>query len=68
MYLLQKIEELARTSSDTRGIIAAFVLENRNRLSDCSIEQIAQECFASKAAVVRFDNALGFNGGLDFYL
>ena len=67
MYLLQKIEELARTSSDTRGIIAAFVLENRNRLSDCSIEQIAQECFASKAAVVRFAKALGFNGWRDFY-
>ena len=67
MYLLQKIEDFTSICHDARGIIGQYVLEQRDRLKDASIDQVAAACHTSKPTVVRFAKALGFQGWREFH-
>lgn len=66
MYLSRRIEELVRTSNDTRHTIGEFVLAERSHLADYTISDIANATFTSKASVSRFAQALGFGGWREF--
>ena len=66
MYLVHRVEEIAVRSGDTRSAIGEFVLRERAHLSDYTIDDIAEACFASKASVTRFAKSLGYNGWRDF--
>lgn len=66
MYLIQKIEDLVRTSPDTRSLIGKLVLEERAGLSNWTITDVAEACHTSKTTVVRFAKALGYSGWREF--
>lgn len=66
MFLFQKIEELMMTYSDARRSIGAFVIQERANLYKYTINDVAENTFTSKATVVRFAKALGFDGWKEF--
>ncbi|MCC4045644.1 MurR/RpiR family transcriptional regulator [Enterococcus gallinarum] len=66
MNLLQRIEEYTVSPNSTKRGIAEFILENKYDIHKFSINQIAEQTFASKSSLVRFGKALGFAGWKDF--
>ena len=62
MKLLQKIEEYTILYTDSRAQIAEFLLQNKDKLNQYSMNDIAQQTFSSKATLVRFAKSLGFSG------
>lgn len=67
MTLTQRVEELAITyGSDTRRSIGEFVLRIKGKLGAYSTQQVAEETYTSKAALVRFAKALGYSGWREF--
>lgn len=68
MYLFQKIEEATIQYNDSKKVIATFLLENAERLSDFSMKEIAEETYTSKASLVRFAKKMGYKGWKDFII
>lgn len=67
MTLAQRVEELAIASgTDSKRVIGEFVLQKKSRFCDFTTQQIAQETYTSKSALVRFAKALGFSGWSEF--
>ncbi len=67
MTLAQRVEELTIASGgDSKRTIGEFVLEKKSRLCEFTTQQIAEETYTSKAALVRFAKALGFSGWREF--
>lgn len=66
MFLFQRIEEAMIKNNDAKANIAEFVLEERKELHKYTISQIAEHTYTSKATVVRFAKALGYEGWKDF--
>lgn len=62
MYLFQRIEELMITYQDTRKNIAEFILNERDKILNLSMQEIADYTYTSKATLVRFAKTLGFSG------
>ena len=67
MTLSQRVEELTETClNDSKRSIGEFVLREKGQIREYSTQQIAEQTYTSKAAVVRFAKALGFDGWKDF--
>lgn len=66
MYLFQRIEEVVFKESDAKRTIGEFILENRERLSRLSMEEIATKTFTSKSTLVRFAKHFGYSGWKEF--
>lgn len=66
MFLFQKIEELSVQNNSALSAIADYILEDRERILDKSLLDVAQEIYTSKASVVRFAKALDFSGWKEF--
>lgn len=66
MFLFQKIEEMMMTHKDARHAVGKFVLEQKDNLYKYIVNDIAEQTYTSKATVVRFAKALGFDGWKDF--
>ena len=67
MTLQQRVEELTMAyGSHSRKYIGEFILRKKSRLNEYSIQQIADETYTSKAALVRFAKSLGFGGWREF--
>lgn len=67
MTLAQRVEELVIVSGvGSKRVIGEFVLQKRSRLCDFTTQQIAQETYTSKSALVRFAKTLGFSGWSEF--
>lgn len=66
MFLFQKIEEMMMTHKDARHAVGKFVLEQKDNLYKYTVNDIAEQTYTSKATVVRFAKALGFDGWKDF--
>lgn len=66
MFLFQKIEEMMMTHKDARHAVGKFVLEQKDNLYKYTVNDIAGQTYTSKATVVRFAKALGFDGWKDF--
>lgn len=67
MTLAQRVEELTISSGgDSKRTIGEFVLQKKGRLCEFTTQQIANETYTSKAALVRFAKALGFSGWREF--
>lgn len=66
MLLFQRIEELSYQYTDARRTIGEFVLNEKSRIEDYSMQEIADRTFTSKSSLVRFAKALGFSGWKEF--
>lgn len=66
MYLFQKIEEVSIQYADARKNIAEFLLNERSRVKNYSMKQIADLTFTSKPTLVRFAKNMGFSGWTEF--
>ncbi len=67
MTLQQRVEELTMAyGNHSRKYIGEFILRKKSRLNEYSIQQIADETYTSKAALVRFAKSLGFGGWREF--
>lgn len=66
MYLFQRVEELTLQYQDSRREVAAFVLRERDHLDRYTMQEIADQTFTSKATLVRFAKAMGFQGWREF--
>lgn len=62
MKLLQKIEEYTILYKDSRSQIAEFIMQNKNKLNQYTMNDISQQTYSSKATLVRFAKSLGFSG------
>lgn len=67
MNLLHKVEEaMMQYGGSSRRSIGDFILKEKNDLHKYSLQEIAGQTYTSKAAVVRFAQALGFSGWKEF--
>ena len=66
MFLFQRIEEIAMQYQDSRREVAEFILKERSRLGELSMQEIAEKTFTSKPTLVRFAKTLGFAGWREF--
>ncbi len=67
MTLAQRVEELVIVSGvGSKRVNGEYVLQKRSRLCDFTTQQIAQETYTSKSALVRFAKTLGFSGWSEF--
>ena len=66
MLLFQKVEEVAHQYSDARRVIGEFLLAEKDRLEECSLQESADRTFTSKASLVRFAKTVGYSGWKSF--
>lgn len=66
MYLFQKIEEISMQNNTANKIIGEFVLREKDKLHNYSMQEIADFTYTSKPTLVRFAKALGFSGWKEF--
>ena len=66
MYLFQKIEETVFKQYDARRTIGEFLLANREKLSEYTMEDIARLTHTSKATLVRFAKYFNYSGWKEF--
>lgn len=66
MYLFQKIEEAVFKQFDARRIIGEFLLANREKIADYSMEEIANLTHTSKSTLVRFAKYFDYSGWKEF--
>lgn len=66
MFLIQKIEETMMKYSDARHAVGEFILREPNDIFRYTIGEIAERTYTSKATVVRFAKAMGYDGWKEF--
>ena len=62
MFLFQKIEETMMRYTDARHAVGEFILQEQDKLYQYTVTEIAEKTFTSKATVVRFAKAMGYDG------
>ncbi len=65
MLISQKIEQMIRYTQDAQKNIGEFLLSEKQRLSDYTMQEIADATFSSKPTLVRIAKKLGFSGWND---
>ncbi|KAF1299254.1 RpiR family transcriptional regulator [Enterococcus sp. JM4C] len=66
MYLFQRIEEAVFKQYDARRTIGEFILANREKLSEYSMEEVAKLTHTSKPTLVRFAQYFEYSGWKEF--
>lgn len=66
MFLFQKIEETMMRYTDARHAVGEFILQEPENLYQYTVTEIAAKTFTSKATVVRFAKAMGYDGWKEF--
>lgn len=66
MYLFQRIEEVMMQHNDARRAVGEFILHEKDNLYHYTIQEIADITYTSKATVVRFAKAMGYDGWKEF--
>ena len=67
MNLLHKVEEaMMQYGGNSRRSIGEFILKEKSDLHKYTLQEIADKTYTSKAAVVRFAQAVGFSGWKEF--
>lgn len=65
MYLFQKIDEFT-LYGDSRKIIADFLLHQRGKINQYTMQEVAEITHTSKTTLVRFAQMLGYGGWREF--
>lgn len=66
MFLFQRIEETMMRYTDARHAVGEFILREPEKLYQYTVSEIAEKTFTSKATVVRFAKAMGYDGWKEF--
>lgn len=66
MFLFQKIEEIMMEYSDARHAVGEFIIRERDEIYKYTVGEVAERTFTSKATVVRFAKAMGYDGWKEF--
>ncbi len=66
MFLFQKIEEVMMEYSDARHAVGEFIIKEQDNIYKYTVGEIAERTYTSKATVVRFAKALGYDGWKEF--
>lgn len=66
MFLFQKIEETMMKYSDARHAVGEFIIQEQRNVYKYTIAEIAERTYTSKATVVRFAKAMGYEGWKEF--
>ncbi len=66
MDLFKKIEEMSIIHNDSRRSIGEFLLNNRAKIHEYTMAEIAEKTYTSKASLVRFAQQLNFSGWKEF--
>lgn len=66
MFLFQKIEETMMRYSDARHAVGEFIIREQDNIYKYTIGEIAERTYTSKATVVRFAKAMGYDGWKEF--
>lgn len=66
MFLFQKIEEIMMEYSDARHAVGEFIIRERDDIYKYTVGEVAERTFTSKATVVRFAKAMGYDGWKEF--
>lgn len=66
MFLFQRIEETMMKYSDARHAVGEFILKEQENIYKYTIGEIAEKTYTSKATVVRFAKAMGYDGWKEF--
>lgn len=66
MYLFQRIEEAVFKQYDARRTIGEFILANREKLTEYTMEDIANLTHTSKPTLVRFAKYFEYSGWKEF--
>lgn len=66
MFLFQKIEETMMKYTDARHAVGQFILKEQGNVYQYTIGEIAERTYTSKATVVRFAKAMGYDGWKEF--
>lgn len=66
MFLFQKIEETMMGYSDARHAVGEFIIREQDNIYKYTLSEIAERTYTSKATVVRFAKAMGYDGWKEF--
>ncbi|MED4040977.1 MurR/RpiR family transcriptional regulator [Niallia taxi] len=66
MYLFQRVEEAVFKQNDARRTIGEFLLANREKLMDYTMDDIAKLTHTSKSTLVRFAKYFNYSGWKEF--
>lgn len=66
MFLFQKIEEIMMQYSDARHAVGEFIIREQENVYKYTLGEIAERTYTSKATVVRFAKAMGYDGWKEF--
>lgn len=66
MYLFQKIEENAVRHTDARKNIGEFLLLEKSKIKEYSMQQIAERTYTSKTTLFRYAQSMGYSGWTEF--
>lgn len=66
MFLFQKIEETTMQYTDARHAVGEFIIREQDNVYQYTIGEIAERTYTSKATVVRFAKAMGYDGWKEF--
>jgi DNA-binding MurR/RpiR family transcriptional regulator len=64
--LLAKLQDRFETLTSSQKKVGEFIFQNPEETSFMSINQLSEKTKVSKATIVRFCNAIGYKGYLDF--
>ncbi len=66
MFLFQRIEEVMMEYSDARHAVGEFIIREQKNVYKYTVGEIAERTYTSKATVVRFAKAMGYDGWKEF--
>lgn len=62
MLISQKLESMAMSCKDARLLVSTFMLEQRTKLQNFSMQQVADATYTSRSTLVRIAQKLGYSG------
>ena len=62
MLISQKLESMSINYKDARASVSTFMLEQRTKLQNFTMQQVADAAYTSRSTLVRIAQKLGYSG------